>query len=122
MLRECDFFQRTHAQGPAGRVLGQVTVKGKTLAVQAARRQSEHDRHRPDHWHHLQAQCMRGPYHGRARVGDGRHAGLADQARVVAGQCVVQQGPRVEVKLVIALLVQFTRQLAQAQLLERGHQ
>ena len=122
MLRERDSFQFPHAQGPPCRFLWQVTHKSKVLTVQSACRQGEHDGDWPDHWQDLQSERMRSPHHGRARIGDGRHASLADQAGVVPGQGILQQGPRIEVKLMVTFLVQYTRQLAQAQLLEGSRQ
>ena len=66
------------------------------------------------------AQVMRGPHHGRARVGHGRHAGLADAVRCrapaapAASKAVASKPP-----LVVALLVHLARQFDDLLLLQR---
>ncbi len=44
-------------------VLRQVADKGEVLPVEATSRQRQQQRHRPDQWHHAQAQVVRSPHH-----------------------------------------------------------
>jgi hypothetical protein len=77
-------FQLAQACGALGSALGQIADEGEVLALAAAGGQGQHQRHGPGQRHHRYPQCVGGAHDGGARVGDGGHAGFADQAQGVA--------------------------------------
>jgi protease-4 len=114
--------EAAQARAALGAVLRQVTYKRKVLAIQATGRQRQHQRNRADQGYHRHPELMCGPHHRGARVGNRRHACLADQAHVVTRQRGRQQGAGIEFAQVVASLVHFPRQFHNAHLLQRLRQ
>jgi hypothetical protein len=104
-------FQLPQPLRTLGGVLGHIAYEGEVLAVESAGRQREQERCRTHQRRDGDAQFVRRAHHRRSGVGDGRHACFAEQAEVVPLQRRSQQRACVEAAGVVALLVDFARQL-----------